>query len=249
MSVEYRWFKNGKEFMYTLDLEGDQVTKEFWDNGNVKLEIRHILDNYSEPEIIRNYKSGNRERHVYIEEDRISINDYDDDEQNSIHTFQVVFTKKNPLEGWRRSYSDKKPIAEPTSMDIRDMEYKDFGGIKINWFSDKDAFLNDYCPESITYDSNGNVKRLNYDVTNVRDVLISTIRKTPDAITVIYQNGIYFECEDESELSQLPKDVFDEYFRLMKDFEKMKDHYYKKYFEGIFNDEDVATLLSIKEKE
>jgi len=250
MTVEYRWFKNGKEAMYTLDLEGEQVTKTFWDNGNVKLEIKNAYGNFAYPEMKKYYRSGKIKRYILIGMKKITLVDYDDNEKtDKTIMHRAVVTDENPLEGFAHSpINVRKKIAEPTTIIINHKRGNDKMYFKMNWFTDKDVFLNDYCPNILIYDTKGNVTRLKYfnDTTNA---LIYNIDIGDDANLISFNHGddgesIDFRYTDDSELSQLPKDVYDEFNRLLDDFKRCKEHYYKKYFEDVFKDKDVIALMS-----
>jgi len=231
MAIEYRWFKNGKEAMYTSDLEGDQVTKIFWDNGIVKSELLYNgLDVVGKRNITRKGKIseiiGNISTWLtYIKYwDNLDYKAIKIEWEISLTNSEVKFTTKD-REGYIRSLN-----GEPCRYE------RDYSGmVSITWVFENDKpytinkLINEIPPRSITFDERGELNSLSY-YNESPDALIVEIMirgKDKDRHQISYRN-------DDGDIETVrildtPNHVEGELNEKLNKFKKLNDYYTKKY--------------------
>jgi len=249
MDVEYRWFKNGKEFKYTLDLEGNITTKEFWDNGNIKMEIKEhdYLPNVQEmnfydknSHILKNISIG-RVRGL------ISIMEFwsgSDGETKSITRFNTNNGTRNRITYGKGSNEIESIGGEPKKIAIT------AHNTELRWDYTIDAYLNSVAPSLFIIghsDSIEDFKEIRY-ATESKDAIIKDIfyiKGKKSTIVYIGEDG-RFHRDAINEFSELPSSAYEELKKLLERFIECKKHYVEKYLSNdIIQDGEIASFLKL----
>jgi len=231
MEIEYRWFKNGKEAMYTLDLEGDQVTKEFWDNGNIKMEITGVVRGKFVGKKTYN-RDGVKLTSVWNDSDEINYTEY---WGNGVEKTDWTIHRpsyRNISVEWKtldENYKTQSRNGEPSTF-LLDSE----GEVSMFWAHKGanmviDAYLKDIPPSIISFDENGIVKDMLYD-NRSPDSLIESINMLGDDENRYRMNyrGEYGNIITVG-LNEMPEDIEREFNKLMSRFNDCRKHYIEKY--------------------
>ena len=253
MLVEYRWFKNGKEFMYTSDLEGKDVTKEFWDNGNVKYTFSYT--HYTNAYITKIYnRDGKFIKEIRVVPKRKTIQMREKWVTSDCIKLDLMLNTAKGT-GERTTFSDGlEGVTESLNNEPYKIE-KNTTNVKLRWDNEveKDNFLNDKPPAFVSFEPQGNsiqsIVNLEYYNSANKDANILYINyKKMDTSTVVYRDEDRIKQEVKinqlSELSELPNNISEEITRYMEKLVACRDYYVDKYL-NIDNseDEDIQRFL------
>jgi len=234
MDVEYIWFKDGKAFIYTLDLEGKYVTRDFWDNGNVKTDIFYDESDPTKIESKIIYrKDGSTEKEIETHGDDKYIYEY-----NNNGKLIIWLSNHKKIHGSRRTYDGNDSLAsidnEPAIITV-----SPYGEVDISWLWEdkkqhKDKYLGIIPPQYVEYNKYGSLKSALYQ--NYHDpnaVVIELNVYSSDHSVVEYKDGDGDGDNVVEDLNRSPDYIQKEVEHILSKTKDAKNYYVKKYITDI----------------